>query len=486
MPKDLRTYLQELRGARPGDLLVMEDPVGPRFGVTAFVERLEGEDRNPALLFTNVRGSSIPCLINLGSSFQRLALALGKQSIRDVIEDLATRENRPVPPREIPRAEAPVKEVVLKGDEVNLDLLPILVHNEFDGGHYVDAGPMIMRQRGTGTYNVGLYRHQKHDRKRLGVMINPANHGNYLRAEYEDHDEPTEAAIVIGHHPAWLLASVTKQSSVGGEMETTGAFLGEPLEVVRAETLDMLVPARAEIVIEGVIPPHTRHHEGPFGEWPRYYYKEGPQPVLEVTAITMRRRPIYQSIFNAHNEHTVIGTLPRLGSLLRRVRGAVPSVTGVNLPISGAGRSHCYISIKKRAEGEPKQAAMAAMVTDPNIKHVIVVDDDVDVFNEQQVLWALAMRFQADRGLAVIPHALGSHLVPTAYGWDRLTKGPMETKLIFDATKPLPPYDFPKDAKAPKDLTAAVNLERLRLMTAEEVARLHDGARDAAGARSGE
>ncbi len=486
MPKDLRTYLQELRSARPDDLLVMKDPVVPRFGVTAFVERLEAEDRDPALLFTNVEGSSIPCLINLGASFSRLALALGKQSIRDVIEDLATRESRPVPPREVPRAEAPVQEVVLKCNEVNLDLLPILVHNEFDGGHYVDAGPMIMRQRGTGTYNVGLYRHQKHDRKRLGVMINPANHGNYLRAEYEDHDEPTEAALVIGHHPAWLLASVTKQPSVGGEMETAGAFLGEPLEIVRAETLNMHVPARAEIVIEGVIPPHARHHEGPFGEWPRYYYKEGPQPVLEVTAITMRRRPIYQSIFNAHNEHTVIGALPRIGSLLRRVRGAVPSVTGVNLPISGAGRSHCYISIKKRAEGEPKQAAMAAMVTDPNIKHVVVVDDDVDVFNEQQVLWELAMRFQADRGLAVIPHALGSHLVPTAYGWDRLTKGPMETKLIFDATRPLPPYEFPRDARAPKDLTAAVDLEGLRAMTAEEAARLLDGARDTAGARAGE
>ncbi len=485
MAKDLRTYLQQLRATHPGDVLLMEDQVDPRFEVTAFVERLEGEGRNPAILFTRVRGSNMPCLINVGASFSRLALALGKESVREVIEDLATRESRPVPPREVPPAEAPVKEVVLKGTEVNLDLLPVLVHNEFDGGYYIDAGPMIMRQRGTGAYNVGLYRHQKHDRKRLGVMINPANHGNYVRAEYEDHDEPTEAAIVIGHHPAWLLASVTKQPNVGGEMETAGAFLGEPLEVVRAETLDMLVPARAEIIIEGVIPPHTRHHEGPFGEWPRYYYKEGPQPVLEVTAITMRRRPIYQSIFNAHNEHTVIGALPRVGSLLRRVRGAVPSVTGVNLPISGAGRSHCYISIKKRAEGEAKQAAMAAMVTDPNIKHVIVVDDDVDVLNEQQVLWALAMRFQADRGLAIIPHALGSHLVPTAYGWDRLAKGPMETKLIFDATKPLPPHEFPRDARAPTDLTAAVDLNRLRPMTAEEAARLLDRVRDVAGARSG-
>jgi 2,5-furandicarboxylate decarboxylase 1 len=221
-----------------------------------------------------------------------------------------------------------------------------------------------------------------------------------------------------------------------------------------------MVPARAEIVIEGVVPQKKRHYEGPFGEWPHYYYKEGEQPYIEVTAITMRKNPIYQSIHSAHFEHNIIGAAPRLGSLFRRIQEAVPSLVGVNMPMSGAARAHCYIALKKRAEGEPKQAAMAAMVTDPNIKHVIVVDDDIDVFNETQVLWALAMRFQADRDLAVIPHALGSHLNPTAYGYDRLTKGPMETKLIFDATKPLPPYDFPKEAKAPAEVLKRVDLTR--------------------------
>jgi 2,5-furandicarboxylate decarboxylase 1 len=149
-----------------------------------------------------------------------------------------------------------------------------------------------------------------------------------------------------------------------------------------------------------------------------------------------------------------------LGSLLKRVQEVVPSTTGVNMPISGAARSHCYISVKKRAEGDPKQAALAAIVTDPNIKHVIVVDDDVDVFNETQVLWALAMRFQADRDLVIIPNIIGSHLNPTAYGFNRLEKGPMETKLIFDATKPLPPYHFPKEAQAPDEVLNKIDLAR--------------------------
>ena len=110
--------------------------------------------------------------------------------------------------------------------------------------------------------------------------------------------------------------------------------------------------------------------------------------------------------------------------------------------------------------GDPKQAALAAIVTDPNIKHVIVVDDDVDVFNETQVLWALAMRFQADRDLVIIPNIIGSHLNPTAYGFNRMEKGPMETKLIFDATKPLPPYHFPKEAQAPDEVLNKIDLAR--------------------------
>jgi 2,5-furandicarboxylate decarboxylase 1 len=105
-----------------------------------------------------------------------------------------------------------------------------------------------------------------------------------------------------------------------------------------------MVPARAEIIIEGVVPPKKRHYEGPFGEWPHYYYKEGEQPYIEVTAITMRKSPIYQCIHSAHFEHNIIGAAPRLGSLLKRIQEVVPSTTGVNMPISGAARSHCYIS----------------------------------------------------------------------------------------------------------------------------------------------
>jgi 2,5-furandicarboxylate decarboxylase 1 len=460
MAKDLRSYLDELLEKRPKDVVVVDKEVDPRYEASAIVEKFERENKFPLVFFKNIKGSKIPLVINLGATYERLALSLGSPTVPQMVKDLASREHHPVPVKEIPARDAPCKEVILKGNDADLDLLPVLTLNEGDAGAYVNAAALICKERGTNAVNVGIYRHQKQGKRQLGLMINPANHGNYIRAEYEDHNEPMEVALAIGHHPALNLAAVSKQAGVGQELEIAGAFLGEPLEVVKAETVNLMVPARAEIIIEGIVPPKKRHYEGPFGEWPHYYYKEGEQPYIEVTAITMRKNPIYQSIHSAHFEHNIIGAAPRLGSLLKRVQEAVPSTTGVNMPISGAARAHCYISVKKRAEGEPKQAALAAIVTDPNIKLVIVVDDDVDVFNETQVLWALAMRFQADRDLVIIPNIIGSHLNPTAYGYNRMEKGPMETKLIFDATKPLPPYDFPKEAQAPDEVLNKVDLAR--------------------------
>lgn len=460
MAKDLRSYLDELLEKRPRDVVVVEREIDPRYEASAIVEKLEKENRFPLVFFKNIRGSKIPLVINLGATYERLALSLGSSSVPQMVKDLALRERHPLPVKEISAKDAPCKQIILKGADADLDLLPVLTHNEGDAGAYVNAAAMICKQRGTGAINVGIYRHQKQGKRQLGLMINPTNHASYVRAEYEDHNEPMEVALVIGHHPALNMAAVSKQAGVGSELEIAGAFLGEPLEIVKAETVDLIVPAHAEIVIEGIVPPKKRQYEGPFGEWPHYYYKEGEQPFIEVTAITMRKNPIYQSIHSAHFEHNIIGAAPRLGSLFKRVQEVVPSTTAVNLPLSGAARSHCYISVKKRAEGDPKQAALAALVTDPSIKHVIVVDDDVDVFNETQVLWALAMRFQADRDLVVIPNIIGSHLNPTAYGHDRLQRGPMETKLIFDATKPLPPYDFPKAAQVPDEVLNKIDLAR--------------------------
>ena len=170
--------------------------------------------------------------------------------------------------------------------------------------------------------------------------------------------------------------------------------------------------------------------------------------------------PIYVDVFNAHAEHSMLGGLPRMGSILRRVKEAMPTVTAINLPLSGMARSHLYMSMKKRVDGEPKIAACAAFAVDPLLKHIFVVDDDVDVFNEVDVLWMLATRFQADRDLVIMPNFLGGHLNPVTYGFHREEKGPMETKLIFDCTKPAPPATFPPICRVPPDVVKRVEPEK--------------------------
>jgi 2,5-furandicarboxylate decarboxylase 1 len=177
-------------------------------------------------------------------------------------------------------------------------------------------------------------------------------------------------------------------------------------------------------------------------------------PWVRVTAVTMRRNPIYVDVFNAHREHLVLAALPKMGSIFRRVKEAMPSLVAVNLPLMGI-RSTLYMSIKKRVEGEPKIAACAAFAVDPILKHIYIVDDDVDVFDNDQVLWATTTRFQADRDLTIMPNFLGGHLNPVTYGYHREEKGPMETKLIFDCTRPAPPITFPPRCRVPEDALAA-------------------------------
>ena len=158
-------------------------------------------------------------------------------------------------------------------------------------------------------------RHQLQGPRQVGIQVNPAHHTAYiLRSLRERGVERMEVALVIGHHPAVTMAAVSKLEGIGGELEVAGGLMGESLEVVRAKTVDLDVPARAEIIIEGYIDtdPEKTQIEGPFGEYPRYYTRVGPQPYVTITAITMRAKPIYVDVFNAHTEHSMLGGLPRM------------------------------------------------------------------------------------------------------------------------------------------------------------------------------
>ena len=223
------------------------------------------------------------------------------------------------------------------------------------------------------------------------------------------------------------------------------------------------MPARAEIVIEGVIPPNLRAHEGPFAEWPSHYTESGPKPYVKVKCITMRRDAIFYDVFAGHREHLVLGSLPRMGSVYRRVKQVVPGLLNVNVPAHA--RMHCYISYRKTSESEARKAAFAALLTEPeNFKTIVLVDDDIDVFNEPEVMWAIGTRCRAEKDVLLIPHwSDGGGLNPSAYEYfSDGTKAPRPmTAMVIDATKPAPPAVYPPRTLVPEEAVNAVDLERI-------------------------
>ena len=458
--KDLRTYLDELLAADPNAVRIVEDEVDPEFEAAAIVHKILNDDKYPgfpAVLFKNVAGSPVPCLLNLHGTYDRVALSIGSD-VAGMVPEYARREGSPIPTTLVSSDEAPVHEVVWTGDQIDVTKLPFLVHQELDAGKYITSAATISRDPDSGRLNAGIFRHQVQGPAQVGFMTNPAHHTSYILRANREAKRPMEVALVLGHHPAMLMAAVSKLPGIGGEMEVMGGLLGESVEMVKCKTVDLEVPARAEIVIEGVVDtdPDKVQNEGPFGEYPLYYTRLGPMPWVKVTAVTMRRQPIYVDVFNAHREHLVLGALPRMGSLFRRIRESMPTVTAINLPLMGI-RSTLVIAMKKRVEGEPKIAASAAFSVDPILKHIFIVDDDIDVNDMDQVLWAFTTRFQADRDLTIMPNFLGGHLNPVTYGWHREEKGPQETKLIIDCTKPAPPVTFPPACRVPPDVVERVD-----------------------------
>jgi len=460
MSKDLRSFITEVTEQRPDQIKLITDEVEPRFGVTAVAAKLEKQGEFPALYFEAVGDTELPAIVNLTATYDRLALALGTD-VQHMVPHYAEKQSHPIPPQVV--TDAPVKEIVWTGADADLTRLPIPTHNALDGGPYLTGAMLVARDPRTGVLNVGLYRHQIFSRDELGVWFIRSHHGGYIQQAYEEMNQPMPVAIAIGHHPAAVMGAVSRIPGMGGEYDEAGGLLGEPLELVECETSDLLVPARAEIVIEGEIEPHSRAQEGPFAEWPGLYTEQGPKPVIKVRAITMRRDAIFYDVFAGHREHQVLGSLPRMGSIFRRVQQVVPGVRAVNVPAHV--RMHCYISFTKKNETEAKKAAMQALLTEPeNLNTIVLVDDDIDVYNEQEVMWAVGTRFNSDKDLTLIPNWAGpGGLIPTQYDYyEDGTKTPrMMGAMILDATKPLPPAEFPPRAQVPEEALNGVDLQRM-------------------------
>lgn len=427
MSKDLRSFLERYQSAYPDEVWKIDDSISLEYEGTALALQLEKKQKFPVLFFQNMEGFPFPVVSNLFADRKRIAFMLGLEE-QQLISDWPRMASRRIKP--VLANNAPVKEVITSGSSVDLLRYPIPVHFESDAGRYISGGVTVSKDPDTGVGNLNFTRLQIKGPDLMGASLHSRGDLWDFQRRQEERGKPLEVAVVIGAHPTVCIAGATRLPIDEDELELAGGLLREPIPLVPAETLDLLVPANAEMVIEGYIEPDRREQEGPFGEYTGYSTDRSTRNVFRVTAITHRRDMIFHDIVpGASAEHLNLSKTSRVPQEFEMLKRVFPNVVAMNYPTSGT-HFHCYLSMKKKMEGQPKQAMMFLFGLDMYLKWVVVVDEDVDVFNEQEVLWALATRFQADRDLFVVPDVACNILDPSS-------RDGMSAKLGMDATRPL-------------------------------------------------
>lgn len=419
----LREHLAELD--RQGLMKRIRRQVSPIHELAAVGKKLEPQY---GAFFERVEGSDIPVVTGLVTTRDAVARSMG-MTYPELMERFTRALENPTPCRLVDGKGLAVKERIMVGEQVDLGLLPACLHHEKDVGRYLTAALCITKDPETGIRNVAIHRHEVRGRDRLGALLLP-RHTNQIFMKAEAAGKPLEIALAIGVHPSLLLASQATTRLGVDEFEIAGTLLGEPVELTRCETVDIEVPVESEIILEGRLLPNVRENEGPFGEYPRTYGPQAPRHVIEITAITCREKPIYHTIIPATMEHLLLGAISREATMLQTIRQATPNVKNVHITPAGGCRYHAVIQLDQKHEGEAKNAIFAAFVSSTEIKHVTVVDTDIDIYDLQDVEWAIANRVQAARDVFVVPNAMGNKLDPSS-------RNGASDKMGIDATIPM-------------------------------------------------
>jgi 2,5-furandicarboxylate decarboxylase 1 len=465
MPKDLRTYLEQLKRDNPQAILRIDKPLKVAYEITGLQRKLDARKKFPVIIverpiLDNGRESPFLVVANLTASRELCAEILGIDPRRVAMEYGAKVANR-IAPIVVPQGEAPVKQVREQGEEVNLLKFPILTHNYMDPGPYISTGFVTCYDPDTGIDNTCLQRIWVKHPRRTGYWAAASSHSmqNILKWWKRGQDMPV--AVWIGHHPAAIAGGQTRLGYPESHYPAMGGVLGEPLRLVPTETFGekLMVPADAEIVIEGYIPKDVFEAEGPFGEYPGYIGPQRPSNVIEVTCVTHRHDAIYHGLgVGLVDTLVLLGNFPLEARIYSVVKNVLPELMNVYVPISGR-RNHVYLQVKKTRPGIGKDAIMAALPCDSRLKHVIVVDEDVDLFDESEVLWSVAYRSQWDKDLVVVKGSAVFPLDPSLPA-----PGNVGTRGGIDATAPPPigiglPRYYQMVSKTPEEVADAIQVE---------------------------
>lgn len=452
MAKDLSSFLSLVK--EQGELKTVSKRIQPaKFEVTGLMENLNRAKKYPAVLFNapdNVYGqpSGIRLVSNIFANRERCALAFDmkpEDCKMPLSLEYARREKLHTPTVQI-KGPAPVQEVVSTGKDIDVGKLPIAIHHEMDFGPVLTMA-LCLRDPDTGTYDISFAKCFYKDKPDyMGVSIHTPHLQRILR-KYTAMNKPAPIIAILGHHPAFYLGSLALIPFERDDYEAVGGFLGEPLRLAPSVTWgdDFMVPADAEVIIEGEILPGVKEIVDPFGEVTRHYQPQCIRQGMQVTAVTRRQEAIMEDIFAGHEGHWNLGAIPKEGSVYNVIKEKMGNVTGVCMPHSGIGRLVCYVSIKKINDGQAKQAATLALNESWTFQTVVVVDDYIDVFNEQDVIWAMNTMVDFKKDVTYIEN-IGRTVFTTAMGY---------SKLIIDATRPMD-KPFPAMIKVPDDAVASM------------------------------
>lgn len=454
MAQDFHSFLSEYERQFPNEVLHIEQPISNHLEVTALITQLEKEKRFPVLIFHNImiNGSKaeLPLVTFLLASRKRMAQLLNT-TVQQAGLECYRRMQALQEPVVISRAQAPVKEIVQKGNEIDMRRYPALVHHYMDPGPYITAGFFTVYDPDSGIPNCAFHRGWIKDRDEIRSYLTPSTHNGLILEKHERAGEDMRVAYWIGHHPLAILGAQSHVPMSVSHYASAGGMLGEPMRLVASETLgdDFLVPADAEIIIEGIMPCGARRAEGPFGEYPRHIGPQRLSPYFKVTAVTRKQNAYWDDTMVAHTHW--LSSMVNEGVVYQNVKAKVPTLKNVHVPMSGGGQFHVYLQIENRLPGVSKQALVTALTSNFLIKHAFVFDEEVDIFDEREVLWALATRFQGDKDLIVLPGMAGPTLDPSA------PEG-VGTKVGFDCTKPAFPEPFSERTRVSKEVMDRIQL----------------------------
>ncbi len=394
--------------------------------VSVNLEAAEFMKKNPkdTIVMENIRESDIKVVSGLCNTREKIARALNTD-VPGITQRIMEAISNPLPIGECKS----VQDTFTVSEAADLSKLPILTYYPRDGGPYITSGVIIAKDPETGVRNASIHRMLVLGKDKLTARIVPRHLYTYHQRA-EALDQPLELAIAIGLHPATLLATTTSVPINVDELEVANNFHQGKMNLVKCETVDIEVP-ECEILLEGRMMPHERAEEGPFVDLTDTYDVVRMEPVIELDRMHYRHDSMYHAIMPAGFEHKLLQGLPQEPRIFSSVQNTVPTVKNVALTEGGCCWLHAAVSIQKQTQGDGKNVIMAALAAHPSLKHCVVVDEDVDIFDAEDVEYAIATRVKGDEDILIVPGARGSSLDPCAKS-DGTT-----TKVGVDATKPL-------------------------------------------------